>query len=281
MTLEIDFRGSETGAAERGVWLTDLHLDALDRSRYECYLHKVLDCRPDFILIGGDICNGTMAFAHLEVLAKIAAKPIYFVFGNHDFYHASISAVRRQAVEFCEKHCEITYLTASHSIPLGTSTVLIGHDGWSDARAGDFLHSQLLLNDYFLIEDFKGLNHEARKEKLHQLGDEAANDLAAKLEKVFGEGFDRVILLTHVPPFKESCLRFGLPAGDDWLPHFTSLATGEAIFKVLDRYPTRHLLILCGHAHEGKEVLLRENLRVVTGKSLLGEPQVQGVVIVN
>jgi len=280
MNYEIDFRSESGSGFQRLVWSTDLHLDAVDKAQYRQFFDLITAYEPDIVLIGGDISNGIASLKHLNHLAKVIDKPVYFVLGNHDFYYGSISKIREIAHALTKEYPQIIYLTDNGIIPLSEQTALIGHDGWSDARAGNFFQSDIMLNDYFLIEELKNMTMEERQLKLHQLGDEAAVYLKNQLISAFKK-YQRVILLTHVPPFEEACVYQGAIGDPNWTPHFVSKATGIAIENVMEDHPDKQLLILCGHAHWGNEVDIIPNLHVVTGHSELGNPNVQGLIFVN
>jgi predicted phosphohydrolase len=277
---ELDFRSDVEGVLKRLVWSTDLHLDAADKSQYRMFFDLVAEHEPDFVLIGGDISNGAASFNHLTELARIIKKPFYYVLGNHDFYYGSILRIREQADRLAEQYPSVIYLTSSGVIALSKHTALIGHDGWADGRAGDFLHSDIMLNDYFLIEELKQLSQEKRLQKLNDLGLEAAKHFREQLMTAF-RNYERVILLTHVPPFAEACLYEGRPSDINWLPHFVCQVAGEVIEDVMTRYPSKELLVLCGHSHWGADVNILPNLRVVTGHSELGIPNVQRLIFIN
>lgn len=280
MTQEIDFRNPEGASIKRLIWSTDLHFDAADRSQYQMFCELIKSYEPDKVLIGGDISNGASSFIHLTNLTKLVDKQFYFVLGNHDFYYGSIPKIRQEAKNLTQEIPNLHYLTDNGIIPLSEETALIGHDGWADARCGDFLNSDILLNDYFLIEELKRLTHEERFQKLHEMGDEAATFLKTQLLKAL-KTYSRVVLLTHVPPFEESCLYEGAPADANWTPHFVNQITGEVLEAVMKDHPKQELLILCGHSHNGQDVQILPNLRVVTGQSELGNPNVQGLIFVN
>lgn len=281
MSDEIDFRSEGKEApVKRVVWSTDLHFDAGDRSKYHLFFDLLASYEPDIVLIGGDISNGDISLAYLSNLAQVINKQCYFVLGNHDFYYGSITKTRERARQLSEKFPKLCYLTDRGIFQLSDTTALIGHDGWSDGRAGDFMNSNVMLNDYLYIEELKRLNHEERLVKLNQLGQESADYLKKEVEKAF-ETYERAIVLTHTPPFEKSCLHKGLPADDNWLPHFVCKAMGEALEKVMLHHPEKHLLILCGHTHWGHDIQILRNLRVVTGQSELGIPSVQGLIFVN
>lgn len=280
MTTEIDFRNSEGGSIRRLLWSTDLHIDALPKGQMSVFFELLAAYECDAVLIGGDISNGVNSLQLLDSMQKSLGKPFYFVLGNHDFYYGSIEKIRQLALELTEKNPNVCYLSYSKIIPLTETTALIGHDGWSDGRAGDYENSDVLLNDYFLIDELKRLNSQERLEKLNQLGEEAGNFLVKQLKTAL-ETFQNVVLLTHVPPFEESCVYDGITSDPNWTPHFVGKFAGQGLEAIMREHPTKQLLVLCGHAHWGNDVNILPNLRVITGHSELGNPNVQGLVLVN
>ena len=50
---------------------------------------------------------------------------------------------------------KMVYLSQAGVVELTPSTALVGHDGWADARLGDFDHSDVVLNDYVLIDELR------------------------------------------------------------------------------------------------------------------------------
>ena len=280
MDYEIDFRSANGGAVRRLVWATDLHFDAADRSQYKLFFDLILSHEADALLIGGDISNGMTSFSHLANLSKVFTQSIYYVLGNHDFYYGSIEETRKHAQMLSQEIPNLHYLTEKGVIALTDTTALIGHDTWCDGRGGDFLHSDIMLNDYLLIDELKHLEPEKRLSKLNLLGDASADYLKKQLLKAL-ETYDRVIALTHVPLFEESVLYQGVPANNHWLPHFVCKAAGEALEEIMRQNPEKYLLVLCGHAHWGQDIEILPNLRAITGHAELGLPNVQGLVLIN
>jgi Icc-related predicted phosphoesterase len=160
---------------------------------------------------------------------------------------------------------------------LSETTALAGHDGWADGRLGLGQLSEVLLNDHFLIEELSGLRKPELFRRLRALGDEAAQQLGRVLEEAL-QACPRVILLTHVPPFREASWHEGRLSDGDHLPHFASQAAGETILEVLDHYPGRHLTVLCGHTHSRGQAQIRPNLLVQTGIAEYGRPVLQAVI---
>lgn len=261
------------------IWLTDLHLDATEEAVFQSLLDTLKELDPDLILVGGDTCNGHKALKYLSTISEIAQKPVHFVLGNHEFYHGSIIHIRKLVQHAAQTNRNLHYLTHENSIELTPTTALIGHDGWSDARAGDFLNSTVSLHDYTLIEELKGLDKISLREKLYQLGTEASHDIQKKLKEVF-QTYSNVIILTHTPPFQAACLYEKRISDDNWAPHFVCKAMGDMLANIMNANPSKQAIVLCGHAHQLADIAILPNLRVIVGESTLGSPQIQGLITV-
>jgi hypothetical protein len=90
--------------------------------------------------------------------------------------------------------------------------------------------------------------------------------------------FRHVVVLTHVPPFREACWREGKISDDHWLPHFTCKAVGDALLEAMAAVPGQRMTVLCGHTHGGGEAQVLPNLRVLTGGATYGQPVIQQVL---
>jgi hypothetical protein len=163
-------------------------------------------------------------------------------------------------------------------IELSPKTALIGHDGFYDARFGDPWRSRVELSDFFLIQELAWLDKAERFERLERLGREAADFLQRSLSAAL-ERYERAIVLTHVPPFREACWHEGKISDDEWLPFFTSKAAGDALVDVASRHPDRDVVILRGHTH-GEGAIL-PNLRVYTGGAVYGNPRVYATLVID
>jgi Icc protein len=215
----------------------------------------------------------------------ILKKPIYFVLGNHDFYKGSIAGTRKRIGKLARQSNYLVYLSQEGVVELTPSTALIGHDGWADARCGDYEHSDVPMNDYVLIEELARWNQGIVPDKtslrkaLESLAQEAADHFA----KVLPEAVDRyreVLAVTHVPPFPEAAWHQGHISDDNHLPHFACEVVGEVMFGVMHAHPSAKLLVLCGHTHGDGELELLDNFYVWTGRADYGSPQIQRILTV-
>lgn len=264
----------------RLAWLTDLHLNFADPQGIGALCRSVLAEGADAVFLTGDIAEAPDVVGHLEGLDARLGLPLYFVLGNHDFYRGSITEGRTAVADLCARSPRLCWLPRAGVVGLTPETGLVGHDGWADGRLGDFAgSSDLLLNDFRFIAELTGLDKGSRLERLHVLGDEAAAHLRAVLPDALAR-YQRVIVLTHVPPFREACLHRGRVADDAWLPHFACRAVGEALAEAAAAYPGRDVTVLCGHTHEACEAQVLPNLRVLTAGAEYGEPALQQVLLV-
>ena len=115
------------------------------------------------------------------------------------------------------------------------------------------------------------------RRRLRQLGDEGAEHLAKVLPEALAK-HTRVIVATHVPPFREASWYNGENSTAPWLPYFCCRAVGDVLLDVAERYPDREVSVYCGHCHGTGEVRVRANLHVRTGGAEPCSSQVQGTV---
>jgi len=261
----------------RLAWVTDIHLDFLDGAGIEAFLDALVRSRADGFLVGGDIAKAGSVERHLRTFEGRLLRPVYFVLGNHDFYLGSITRVRAAMAALTGSSRLLQWLPAAGVVPLTATTALVGHDGWGDARCGDFENTPVRLNDFVMIEELSGIDRRVRLQRLRALGDEAAAFVRRTLPGAL-DRFRKVVFLTHVPPFREACWHRGAISDDRWLPYFTCLAAGDALREILAARPDCDCTVLCGHTHGAGTAEILPNLRVWTGGAVYGQPHVQRVI---
>lgn len=261
----------------RAAWVTDIHLDFLSHAECEEFFASIVWESPDVIFVTGDISIAPSLLSHLEAMNQALNRPIYFVLGNHDFYRGSITEVRTAVRARLHGHSLLTYLPEAGIVPLTPSTALVGHDGWGDSRYGNYATSPVELNDHRYIKELTGLTSPQLQERLMRLGDEAALYLRQILPRAC-DHYSHVILLTHVPPFRESCWYQGQVSTDEWLPFFACQAVGEVLHETMRARPNCQLTVYCGHTHHSGTAQVLPNLTVFTGAAEYGMPQVNAVI---
>lgn len=263
---------------KRVAWLTDLHLEFVFLpAKIKMLCNSIKASAPDCVLIGGDISIARSVKQYLLTLEDQLQLPIYFVLGNNDFYHGSIKQVREISAELSKTSKGLRWLPTEGIVELTANTALIGHDGWADGRLGSGINSRVQLNDYLLIDELTGLYVRKRFKKMNELGDEAAEYFRKLLPQALGN-YRNMLLLTHVPPFKDACWHEGHISNDEYLPHFTCKAVGDVLLGMMQEHSECKLTVLCGHTHGQGEAEVLPNLHVRTGGAEYGEPKLQEVI---
>ena len=268
---------------KRVAWLTDVHLNFLDDEARREFLKSVARQSPHAVFVSGDIGESPDVAQSLREMAQIVRRPIYFVLGNHDFYRGSIAGTRLEMTRVASESELLFYLSECGAVELTPATAVVGHDGWGDARLGDYEHSRVMLNDFFLIEELRRWNPAPwevdpprLKRELRALGDESAGHFARLLPEAF-EAHRRVVAVTHVPPFRETAWHRGRYSDEEWLPFFACKAVGDVMLEAMRERPDQELLVLCGHTHGSGRAEILDNLTVLTGGAEYGEPAIQEV----
>jgi 3',5'-cyclic AMP phosphodiesterase CpdA len=262
---------------KRIAWMTDIHLNFLLAEQTRAFLLSTARLRPDAVLVSGDIGEAHNVCDYLALMCELLEAPVYFVLGNHDYYHGYIAEVRNRVAQFCADRPGLVYLTCQDAIELTPHVALVGHDGWADAREGNYDRSLVSMMDFRVIAELYGLTRQARRKVLEALGDEAA----AHVRRVLPMAFQRcraALLLTHVPPLRGACWHEGKISDDDWAPHFTCRALGDAILEIMAARPDNRLTVLCGHTHGQGECRPLPNVEILTGGAEYGNPAVQRVL---
>ena len=183
--------------------------------------------------------------------------------------------------QLCARRENLVYLSEQlQACHASETTGLVGHDGWADARLGDYERSVVMMNDYRLIEELAHLDKQDRRSRLNDLGDEAARHIRSTLPAAL-EQYDDVYLVTHVPPWREACWYDGSTSNDEWAPHFTCQAMGEAIEECLSHCPEKRLTVLCGHTHGEGLAKPLDNITVFTGGAKYQEPGITRIFDLN
>ncbi len=245
----------------RATWLTDIHLNFLRPAGLQQFYAAVATEEPDAVLLTGDIAESDSVVRYVDEIAAATGAPVYFVLGNHDYYRSSIRLVREQITRGPRN---ATWLPGTTPIQLTDRVVLIGIDGWGDARCGD-LESRVQLSDWNLIDDFRKARTDRaeRNAVLQRLGANEARALREMLART--PATEQLVVLTHVPPFPESCWHDGAMSEPAWLPWFTCVATGEVLRAYADAHPDTRITVLCGHTHGVGVFEAAPNLEVRTG----------------
>jgi predicted phosphohydrolase len=245
---------------KRYLWHTDLHLDKIFPWTLIRFIFHIIKEKPAGLFLTGDISNGLLTAWHLKLLARFIKCPIYFVLGNHDYHFSSIDKIHAKIRKACQEYPNLIWMTESSIIRLNAEVCLIGTDGWYDAENGKSEYLQFTF-DWFMTKDFRILpNMEARIKKWREMADWSAQDIADKLQEALDQDYKNVIILSHVPAWKEATRDVGTFFEKFWLPYNTNMRLGQAIEKVMKGRKKKHATVLCGHCHTDNWIHVARNV---------------------
>ena len=92
---------------------------------------------------------------------------------------------------------------------------------------------------------------------------------------------NKIIVLIHVPPFREATWHEGQISGDDWLPFFSCKVVGDVLKSFMEQHSMIEMTVLCGHTHSFGQCEVLPNLKVVTGRAEYCVPKVQQIININ
>lgn len=278
--------------------ITDTHLDFLFSpaffnteeamikdhfAKVDSFLKKILVTEAKHVLLTGDISSGRFIQSHIEYMGNMFQKhqkKLFFILGNHDYYHSSFSKVKNEIKTLTsQKKFKNTlhYLTNKSYYDSSTKTLFVGSDGWYDGEYSPFLSSTVNMNDYYIIEELNSLRMKsvpALREECKRLSKVAARQVKDDIDfGVTAYSPEKIIVLTHVPPFRELSTHKGIISNEEWLPCFSSKFFGDMLLETAAKNKEIKFQLFCGHSHDKAEYQPLENLCCHTGPSEYGCPE--------
>ena len=281
----------------RFCWGTDVHLDHATTKQNVDFYREIGLRNSDGLFLTGDIAEAPTVIDYIErmsaAIGSIRATdqheggftriPIFFVLGNHDFYHGSFENVRQRVSERLGPKHNAHYLHQRHTMRLNDRWAIAGVDGNADARHGLFngrrTSERVWLNDFNYIAEYRGLSRDSVRKMMEELGDVAAKRGKKLIEEAWHQGYANLVFLTHVPPFRDAATYNGKPSDENYTPFFTCKAMGDMMIETMAGYPDRKLLVLCGHSHGKSTIQPAPNIEVRTGGAMYGKPELQEDVV--
>ncbi|MBF0239037.1 MAG: metallophosphoesterase [SAR324 cluster bacterium] len=233
----------------RIIWTSDIHLDVVEStSALRMFYTSIQTSGAHILLIAGDISHGRKIVRHLTELERNTSLPVYFVLGNHDYDFYSIASVRSKVQSLTQQSSSLHWLSDCGMVPLTESTVLLGHDGWYDANF-NYWSTSVHMSDFDLIRDFQTKGLLERYHLIQALAHEALSFLDYSLSHALVR-YSHILLVTHVPPFKEASKNWGVIKNDDFLPFFCCTILGDFLLSLMKKYSDKRMAVFCGHTHE-------------------------------
>lgn len=259
----------------RLAWCSDLHLDFVKPDKRKAFLDSIIMSGVNGVLITGDISISRRIAESLRAIAGMEL-PTYFVTGNHDYYTGDFVGTDVAIGSVCRQYSHLTQLGEGEVVPLGERTVLIGHPGWGDGRAGMGSATKVRMNDSLLIADLR-LEGKELFDRMAALGAASARYIENVAPLAVAQA-DRIVIGTHVPPFAEASRYAGAPGQPAFLPHFCNLSLGEALLRIARAWPQKEFLVLCGHTHERFLWRATDNLVVKVAGAEYGELAIEEIL---
>ena len=261
------------------AWATDLHLNFHKGNK--AFFNKVTRIGPDAMFITGDIAEANNVADFISDMEATFDIPIYFVLGNHDYYHGSMKQVRSEMEGLTRSIDNIHWLPESGICELTEDVCVVGVDGWYDGRYGLADTPKLVMNDWQIIEELRPFykNHPLLLSELREIA-EAEAALARVYIEEAAKKYNTVYFLTHVPPWVEASWHQNQHSDEVWRPWFTSKAMGDVLEDVAAKNPTTGFEVLCGHTHGAGWLRVATNLYCRTGLAEYGAPDIAGMICI-
>jgi len=259
-------------------WITDPHLDHLKgETMLLNFVKKLAARKSDGLVITGDIAESKTIYQFLEILSGCYRRPIYFILGNHDHYGAWMADTHARVRSICNAVPPgiLNWMTDVGVLMLDDRTAIIGHEGWYDGQAGEPGLSFSLSEFYMpngildLVHAFDQSSH-ALFDKLQELGAASADHIRKMVVQARDQGARRILIITHVPPFREASYFRGKPSEAKAAPFYVNQVLGEALLELADEHRQLNLEVYAGHTHGKREYQPRENLVVRVGSARYG-----------
>lgn len=260
------------------VWTTDTHFDHLKPEQVEQACHEMCALKPEAIFITGDVSEARLLVLHLTIVDKSVDVPVYFVLGNHDFYHGSIGEVREQVRQVCFNSKHLRYLTLeTQPVEIKPGTFLMGHDGWYDFRHGLGIPQKFIMSDWIYTDDFAmtvqrfGGQYFVDGPKIIEICQNLAQQAVSHIDRIAPQIPDakQLVFLTHVPPFLKASRHEGKQSEPAAASVFSCKIIGEKLIEIANRFNNIH--VFAGHTHSKADIKIGHNITCQVQKANYGE----------
>lgn len=257
------------------TWITDPHLNFIKHPEALGRYIQEENHSTEGVVISGDIGEYESFVRLLREFYKGLCLPIYFVLGNHDAYGGGVILMERRAAQL---EPPFYYLQNTGPIELAPGTFMCGVDGWYDARNGQAEPPLILMPDWDIVAEYKVMGWPPWRTSA-MLADRAAGFADGVLKEALERGAERILFVTHVPPFAEATWYKEKLSKKDWLPWMSSQVMGDHLLQFAGENPDVSITVLCGHTHYYGQYQAAKNLKVITGSAGMkeyGTPDIAG-----
>ena len=259
-------------------WITDPHLDHLRGEgallKFVQHLH---DRDSDALIITGDIAESRDIDEFLGLISGAYQRPVYFVLGNHDYYGAWMGETHARVRNVCKAVPDgiLNWMPDVGVKMLSPTTALVGHGGMYDGQEGA-PGLEMALTDFFMphgiLDMCRELEYGTRHlfEFLLKLGQRCGAHVRQQVDLAVRQGAERVLILTHVPPFLEASYFRGRPSVPTSAPFYVNRSLGDTLLELSSRHPNVQLEVFAGHTHGARTYQAAGNLVVRVGAARYG-----------
>lgn len=257
---------------------SDLHLDHLSSEERKEFLERVRrECSdPDCVLLlTGDLTQQKTLFEHIDNIAQACSGRMLYILGNHDFWGGSFANANMALRPHGLVNGHAVFMDLVDRVQLEEDLCVVGDSGWYDGRNGTQGQPTFIMNDWFFITEYRNNMTMSERAFSAVIADARAATLEKKLRAAVEASNKRVIVLTHVPPWVESCRHLGRPSDEYALPWFSSRVIADAIDQVAKEHFHVKFEVLCGHTHDRYEYRRDDNLFCYVSGAAYGAPYVR------
>lgn len=228
-------------------WTTDTHLNFnINTGFRRKFFQSIKNCKTP-IIITGDIGDGRSLEHNLNTLAESTDSTIYFITGNHDYYHSSFKRTQ-EIIDHCVlENPNLVYLPKSWVVGLSSDTCIIGPEGWYDGKiVPDLVFTPFVLNDFSHIKD---LSNRSKGDTILEF-QKRANDGLEQLKKMLNDAvksYEKIIILSHPAPFGR------MTQFSEIQPFYVWYDAGCYVADFVREHPKHKFLWLSGHTHNYAE----------------------------
>lgn len=272
---------------------SDLHMDHAHRNRLDAFIRrlKTTSAEDTVLLLTGDttVANQTKHYDELSKTIKTLA-----VMGNHDFWYGNWDETRDKVQSVLSANGSSLLDREPNPIQM-ENVAIVGDSCWYDAMAGNSLSSRLVMNDWFFIENFSQDSYNTGSGYYTNFGSHSLNRnsiisrirvesnkrnmiLSNKIGMAC-EKSDKILILTHFPPWEKACLYKGMKTDPDYIPFYCNSSLGMEIEMIATKYPDKKFEVLAGHTHDKFDGKIASNVRCRVAAAKYGSPKVEEIQI--
>jgi 3',5'-cyclic-AMP phosphodiesterase len=256
-------------------WITDPHMTSFENPEYmTSFLKRLGNRKSDGLLVTGDITESSHLEEMLRYLGLVYKKPVYFVLGNHDYFGDYMTNTWEKARKACREQSNLHWMNDAGVVYLNDNTALVGHDGWYCGQEGLGKFSPHWMMDFrhpLGVEDLLDVCHDTKAlfERFKELAKASAEHVNKHARIAFEKGVSRLLIMTHVPPFRAASKYQGKVCDDVGAPFYVNRVLGECIQELSEDFPDRVVSVYAGHTHN-KTIYVSDNVTVHVGAARYG-----------